>query len=65
MKRVLVALALVVVAVVGTLGWLRLGPRHAPGGQPPLLTLSDLQPMRDDFGAHDGEVRVLALLSPT
>ena len=66
--RVLGALvAAAVLLAVLAFAWLRLAPRHVPSGQPPLSTLDErsLPAFRDAFNASKGEVRVLALLSPT
>ena len=62
-----VALAAVIVLSAAAYAWLRLAPRHVPTGQPPLTTLSSesLAGFRDTFNSAEGEVRVLALLSPT
>jgi hypothetical protein len=55
------------VAVALGLAWLRLAPRRVPAGQPPLVTLGadSLPAFRDTFNAHDDEIRLLVLLSPT
>jgi len=47
--------------------WIRLAPRRVPPGQPPLTTLDarSLPGLKDAFNAAEGEVRLLALLSPT
>jgi hypothetical protein len=64
------ALALVVTALVvcvAAFGWLKLAPRHVPSGQPPLRTIesASLPAFRNAFNANEGEVRILAMLSPT
>jgi len=61
------------IAAVGLLAaglaiaWFQLAPRRVPDGQPPLARLdpSSLDAFRDTFNAHDDEVRLLVLLSPT
>jgi hypothetical protein len=68
--RLKTILALVAAAVVigGALfAWLEFAPRRVPSGQPPLATLSadSLPAFIDAFNAEDGDVRVLAMLSPT
>jgi len=67
LKSALVFLAAIVVMAVAALAWLKLAPRSVPPGQPPLATLHahSLPAFRDAFNAGDGEVRILALLSPT
>ena len=62
-----VALAAVIVLCAATYAWLRFAPRRVPTGQRPLTTLSSesLAGFRDTFNTAEGEVRVLALLSPT
>ena len=59
-----VASALVILA---GLAWLKLAPRRVPAGQPPLSTLDSrsLPAFRDTFNASEGELRILAMLSPT
>jgi hypothetical protein len=66
--KVAVPLAVLTVLVAAAaIGWVKLAPRHVPPGQPPLLTLDDgsLSAFRDAFNASEGEVRVLAMFSPT
>jgi hypothetical protein len=65
-----VAVALAVAAVLGAAGgwaWLQWWPRSVPAGQPPLVTVGagNLDPVRTAFEGGAGEVRVLALFSPT
>ena len=59
--------ALAVVACIGVIVWLRVGPRTTPAGQPALETLdtSNLSRLRDAFNDHADEPRVLVMLSPT
>ena len=47
--------------------WMRFAPRHVPPGQPPLsrLDAASLPAFKSAFNASAGDVRVLALLSPT
>ena len=66
--KVALAIAATVFAVgIALFGWLRLAPRHVPAGQPPLTTIeaASLPAIRDAFNAHQGTVRILAMLSPT
>ena len=62
-----VALAAVILLCGAAYAWLMLAPRRVPTGQRPLTTLSaeSLAGFRDTFNPAEGEVRVLALLSPT
>lgn len=65
-----VALAVVAAAIVVCLamfGWLKLAPRRVPPGQPALATIrtDSLPSFREAFNASEGEVRVVAMLSPT
>ena len=66
-KTTVVALAVVMVLGAGAFAWLKLSPRRVPEGQPPLSTLEagSLADFRATFNAAEGEIRVLALLSPT
>ena len=65
-RAILVLTAILGVAAAALL-WIALAPRRVPAGQPPLVTLDpdSLASFRDAFNASPGEVRVLALLSPT
>ena len=67
LKVAAVTLAAVVVIVGVTVAWLAWSPRRVPAGQPALTTLgSDSLPaFRRTFNEAKGEVRILALLSPT
>jgi hypothetical protein len=67
LKTILIAAAAAMVVCVSLFAWLRLEPRRVPQGQPPLTTLdaASLPAFRTAFNAGDGEVRVLAMLSPT
>jgi len=67
LKSILVFLAVIVVITVAAFAWLKLAPRRVPMGQPLLATLhaGSLPAFRDAFNAGEGEIRVLALLSPT
>lgn len=66
-ESALVLVAVVVVVCATTFAWVKLAPRRVPQGQPPLSTLNAgaLPAFRDAFNAADGEVRILAMLSPT
>ena len=67
LRSLLVVAVVAVVALGGALAWLKLAPRRVPAGQPALgaLAADSLPAFRDAFNAAAGEVRVLALLSPT
>jgi len=67
MKRTVLILALLAVAVAGGAGWYYWGPVATPEGQPPL---AEITPQTlGDFGAAFNEAadkpRLVALLSPT
>jgi len=66
-KRIAVLAVVLAALLVGAFMWVKLGPRHVPEGQPPLQTLApgSLPAFRDEFNAAQGNVRILALLSPT
>jgi hypothetical protein len=66
-QAILVLLAAAVTVAAAVVAWMVLGPRRVPAGQPPLTILEagSLPAFREVFNASDGEVRVLALLSPT
>jgi hypothetical protein len=66
-KRIAILAAVAAALLVGVFMWVKLGPRHVPEGQPPLVTLGtgSLPAFRDEFNAAQGNVRILALLSPT
>jgi hypothetical protein len=67
LKSFLIVGAAVVVLCLAVFAWLRLAPRRVPPSQPPLATLDagSLPDFRNAFNAGDGEIRVLAMLSPT
>ena len=67
LKSILVVAATAIVVCVAVFAWLKLSPRRVPQGQPALATIGagSLPDFRDAFNAADGEVRILALLSPT
>jgi len=54
-------------ALAAAFAWWKWAPRQTPEGQPPLATLhtASLGSFRDTFNAGSGEIRVVALLSPT
>jgi hypothetical protein len=66
-KVLLVLVASTCFALAGLFLWMKLAPRHVPAGQAKLVTLGpdSLPAFRDAFNAAEGEVRVLAMLSPT
>ena len=66
--RVIALLAATVTALgLAAFIWVKFAPRQVPPGQPPLATLESrsVPGFRDAFNAADGEVRILAMLSPT
>lgn len=67
LKALLALVIAVVVACAALFAWMKVAPRRVPDGQPSLATLSheSLPVFRDSFNAGGGEVRILALLSPT
>ena len=67
LKAILVLVAAAIVIGVAALAWLVFAPRSVPPGQPPLATLDagSLAAFKAAFNAADGEVRILAMLSPT
>lgn len=60
----LVCVSIVAAALIVLLG-IRLWPRQTPQGQPPLVRLSSIEPIRQAFNAATDRTRVVALLSPT
>jgi hypothetical protein len=62
-----VALAVVTVLLGAAYAWLKFSPRRVPMGQRPLATLSSdsLAEFKATFNVAEGNVRILALLSPT
>jgi hypothetical protein len=67
LKVVVPIMAATVLVSVAAFVWLKPAPRHVPTGQPPLAMLDarSLPAFRNAFNASEGEVRVLAMLSPT
>ena len=68
MKRaILFACAALVLSCAAVAAWLAWAPRRVPAGQPPLTTLrpETLPAFRAAFDRGQGDVRILALLSPT
>jgi hypothetical protein len=67
LKVLLVLVGTAVLAGAAVFSWIKLAPRRVPEGQPALATLTpdSLAAFRDSFNAAAGEVRVLAMLSPT
>jgi hypothetical protein len=67
LKSILLVAVAAIVVCLAVFAWMRFSPRHVPPGQPPLATIrADSVPaFRDTFNAAEGEVRVLAMLSPT
>lgn len=67
LKSILLLVIAASLLCVAIFAWLRIAPRRVPPGQPALATLGpgSLPAFQDAFNAADGEVRVLAMLSPT
>jgi hypothetical protein len=65
-KVLLVLVASTALALAGLFLWMKLASRQVPAGQAELVTLGrdSLPAFRDAFNAAEGEVRLLALLSP-
>ena len=65
----ILVLFVVAVAVAGgaVLAWIKLAPRRVPPGQAALahVQADSLPVIRGAFNAAEGEVRILAMLSPT
>ena len=57
----------VIVVGLAVFAWLKFAPRRVPPGQPALVTIGadSLPAFKAAFNAADGEVRILAMLSPT
>lgn len=55
------------VAIVMALGWWQFATRIVPTGQPPVVTIdpANMATLRNEFNAAAGDVRIIALLSPT
>ena len=66
-KALLVPVVALLAVCAAAYAWLQLSPRRVPEGQPSLTRLraDSLPAFRDAFNASEGEVRVLAMLSPT
>ena len=66
-RRILFLLAGIVVLCLAAFAWMRWAPRRVPQGQPPLATLGEnsLPAFREVFNANEGQVRIVAMLSPT
>lgn len=66
-RTALLVLAAAVVACLAVVGWMKSAPRHVPAGQPPLAQIGaqSLASFRNTFNARAGEIRIVAMLSPT
>ena len=66
-RRIGLAMAVLVALGLGALAWHRYGPRHTPAGQPALAELlsPDLIALKAAFNQAGDRFRILALLSPT
>jgi hypothetical protein len=67
MKKISIVLALTGLALLMLAGYVALRPRHAPDGQPQLVSLEpeNLPDFQRQFNDSSDNVRVLLLLSPT
>ena len=67
MRRTVLILALLAVAVAGGAGWYYWGPVATPEGQPSLadITPQTLDEFRTAFNEAADKPRIVALLSPT
>ena len=67
MKRTLLILGVVVVAVILLAAWLAWGPAYSPAGQPALVSLEpgNFNQLQEAFNSDADKIRVVALLSPT
>jgi hypothetical protein len=67
MKRNLLLVLVAVVAVAGLWLYQNYAPRHAPAGQPTLVSLNadTFDQFVRSFNAASDQVRVLVMLSPT
>ena len=63
----IVSTAIIAVLCIAAGAWLRFAPRRVPTGQPPLATLTQesLPDFRAAFNGSIGDVRIIAMLSPT
>jgi hypothetical protein len=63
----IVSTAIVALLCIVAGAWLRFAPRRVPTGQPALATLTQesLADFRAAFNRSDGDVRIIAMLSPT
>jgi hypothetical protein len=67
LKTFLAVTTAALVVGLAVFAWVTWAPRRTPAGQPPLATIraDSIPAFRDTFNAAEGEVRVLAMLSPT
>ena len=67
LKVGLAFITVLLVVCLAAFAWMKLAPRRVPDGQPPLATIGpeSLAGFRATFNEGEGEIRVLALLSPT
>ena len=66
MKRKTLVIAIVIVLLLGVLGYFY-GGHSAPAGQPPLAALnaSNLEGLKAEFNASEARPRLIVMLSPT
>ena len=67
MNRRKLLLIVAIAAIAAAFGWTRLVRHNAPIGQPPLAHLDSarLETLKAEFNGAAGEIRIIALLSPT
>jgi hypothetical protein len=67
MRKALITLVVIVVAVVGVATWYAHQPRQTPLGQPPLDSLNsqNFLEFQNAFNASPSSARLVLLLSPT
>jgi hypothetical protein len=67
MKKALIILAVLIVAVAGVAIWYARQPRRTPRGQPALesITSATLSDFQEAFNRSPSSVRMVLLLSPT
>lgn len=67
MKRRVTLGAIALALILAALGWYSWGPRHAPHGQPELVSLDagNSGSVVEAFNRDASSVRILVLLSPT
>jgi len=67
LKSILLLAATAIIVCFAVVAWMKFSPRRVPPGQPPLATIGagSVPAFKDAFNAAEGQVRILAMLSPT